>query len=197
MKNKIDYLKQMKELLITIDMVNGFVKEVVLAAGSIARIIPRQQELLDEALKNNTGLIFIRDSHPANAEEFKTYPVHCLEGGRESMLVDELKKYEDQGITYLKNSTSLLFAPNIQEDLLKMKELQKVRVMGCLSEVCVQNGSIDLKNFFNQYNKDIDIIVHADAIDTYDSIGHNRNKVTDNALKTMASNGIKILGKRL
>ena len=196
--NQIEYLKNVKDLLITIDMVNGFVKKGTLAAKSIERIVPRQIELLNEALdRDDTGIIFIRDSHTKDAIEFKNYPPHCLKGDIESELIPELKIYEEYALEYLKNSTNLIFAPNIQEDLLKFNNLEKVRLMGCLSEVCVLNGAIGLKCFFNEVNKDIDVFVHEDAIDTYDAPNHDANLVTEEALKMMESNGIKVLKKKL
>jgi hypothetical protein len=68
--------------------------------------------------------------------------------------------------------------------------------MGCLSEVCVENGTIGLRTFFDQLNKDVEVCVHADAIDTYNAPGHDADIVTDAAIARMQANGIKILGKR-
>ena len=196
-ENDIKYLKDAKELLINIDMVNGFVKEGVLAAPSIMRIVPRQIELLEEGLKReDTGIIFIRDSHSVDAEEFNTYPVHCVKGTYESELIDELKKFEPYALEYLKNSTNLVFVPKLQKDLLNLEKLEKIRLMGCLSEVCVLNGAIGLRNFFDEYNRHVEVMVHPDAIDTFDSLDHPADLVTENALKQMQSNGIKVLSKK-
>ena len=193
-KNDIKYLKDVKELLITIDMVNGFVKEGALATPSIKRIIPKQIELLEDAIINlNTGMVFIRDSHKEDAVEFNTYEKHCIEGTKETEIIDELKEYAKYSLVYKKNSTNLIFVPGIQEDLLKLKKLKRVILMGCLAEICVKNGAIGLKTFFDEMNKDIDVCVYSDAIDTYDSLNHNREKVIDDALKDMKQNGIKIL----
>ena len=75
----IEKLMEARELLITIDMINGFVKEGRLAAPSIMRVVPRQIELLEEASKDDkTGIVFVRDSHPIDAVEFKTYGSHCI-----------------------------------------------------------------------------------------------------------------------
>ena len=195
--NDIEKLRRVRELLITIDMVNGFVKEGALAAPSIMRIVPRQIELLEEASKDkDTGMIFVRDSHPIEAVEFKTYGVHCVEGTNETEVIDELKKYEDMGLTYFKNSTNLIFAPGMQRDLIKFYNLERIRLMGCLSEVCVENGAIGLRTFFDQINSDVEVCVHADAIDTFNAPGHDADIVTDDALARMQANGIKILGKR-
>ena len=195
--NNIEKLRKVKELLITIDMVNGFVKEGSLAAPSIMRVVPRQKELLDEAINDkDTGVMFIRDSHPIDAVEFKTFGVHCLEGTKETEVIDELKVYESYALEYLKNSTNLMFALGMQQDLLKFYNLERIRLMGCLSEVCVENGAIGLRTFFDQVNRDIEICVHSDAIDTFNAPGHEADMVTKNALDRMKANGIKILERR-
>ena len=195
--NEIQFLKDARDLLICIDMVNGFVKEGVLAAPSIMRVVPRQKELLKEALESDdAGIIFIRDSHPVNAAEFATFPPHCIEGSEESEVIDELKEYEKYSLEYLKNSTNLMFAPRLMEDLMKFDKLTRIRVMGCLSEICVENGAIGLKTFFNQMNRNVEVCVHSDAIDTFDAPGHEADIVTNQALERMQANGIKVLGKR-
>lgn len=195
--NDIEKLRRARELLITIDMVNGFVKEGPLAAPSIMRVVPRQIELLKEALNDeNTGIVFVRDNHPVDAVEFKTYGPHCIEGTKETEVIDELKEFEKQGITYFKNSTNLIFALGLQQDLIRFYNLERIRLMGCLSEVCVENGAIGLRTFFDQIDRDVEVCVHADAIDTFNAPGHDADKVTENALNRMQANGIKILGKR-
>ena len=195
--NDIERLTRVKELLITIDMINGFVKKGTLAAPSIMRVVPRQKELLDEAINDkDMALLFVRDSHPIDAVEFKTFAPHCIEGSLETELIDEFKQYEKYALTYLKNSTNLIFAFELQHDLIRFYNLERIRLMGCLSEVCVLNGAIGLRTFFDQINKDVEICVHADAIDTFNAPGHDANMVTDNALIKMQANGIKILRKR-
>ena len=195
--NNIERLKEVRELLITIDMVNGFVKEGSLAAPSIMRVVPRQLELLEDGINNkDTGLIFIRDSHPKDAVEFKTYGVHCLEGTKETEVINEFMKYEKYALYYLKNSTNLMYAPRFINDMMKFNNLERVRLMGCLSEVCVENGAIGLRTFFDQMNKDVEVCVHGDAIDTFDAPGHDADIVTEAAIAKMQANGIKVLGKR-
>jgi len=193
--NEIQFLKDARDLLICIDMVNGFVKEGVLAAPSLMRVVPRQQELLKEALESDdAGIIFIRDSHPVNATEFAAFPPHCIEGSEESEVIDELKEYEKYSLEYLKNSTNLMFAPRLMEDLMKFDKLTRIRIMGCLSEICVENGAIGLKTFFDQMNRNVEVCVHSDAVDTYDAKGHDANEINQKALKRINNNGINILG---
>ena len=40
--------------------------------------------------------VFFLDTHLENSVEFKTYPVHCIDGTIESELVDELRPYLDK-----------------------------------------------------------------------------------------------------
>ena len=195
--NDIMYLKKARELLIDIDMVNGFLKEGALAAPSIMRIVPRQKELIEEALESeDTGVVFVKDSHSFRATEFKRYLEHCMAYSKEAELIDELKDYEKHARVYYKNSTNLIFAPGIMHDLLILNDLEEVKLMGCLSEVCVQNGAIGLRTFFDQHNRNVDVCVYSDAIDTFDAPDHEAEKVTEQALEDMTRNGIKVLRKR-
>ena len=194
--DKVEYLKQLKRLVIVIDMVNGFVKEGSLAASNIMDVVPRQVEILENAIKEDrTGICFIRDSHSINAEEFKVYGIHCIEGTDETLVIDELKRFQKGNIEFLKNSTNFMFARGIQDDLLKAEELKQIDLMGCLSEVCVKNGAISLRTFLDEYNKDIQVGVYSDAIDTFQAEGHDSLEVTKRALDEMANNGIKVYKK--
>ncbi len=192
-KNELENY-DIEELVIVVDMVNGFVKEGALAAPSIMRVVPRQIEILKEAIDNpKMGIIFIRDCHNKDAVEFKTFGPHCIEGTPETEVIDELRDFVT--CFYKKNSTNFVFADGFMEDINKLKKLKRVLIMGCLSEVCVKNGGIALRNLLDQLNKDIDVCVYEDAIDTYDAPGHKSEEVTERSLQDMESNGIKILRK--
>ena len=190
-REKIEELKDIKRLLIIIDMINGFVKEGSLAAQSIERIIPHNKELIEEFIKDKDSCVFfIRDSHSKDAVEFNTFPAHCIENSTESELVDELKEYESDGITYLKNSTNFVFAPNFINVISKMKSLEEVILNGCLTDYCVKNGAISLRNLFDQKDRNIKIIVDEAGVDTYDSPTHNREEEAERAIIDMTNNGI-------
>lgn len=189
--------RKIKNLAINIDMVNGFVKEGSLAAPSIMRVVPRQIELLNDYLNDDDkAMIFIRDEHTANSVEFKTFGIHCLKGTKETRVIDELKEYQQNAYDFTKNSTNFVFAPGFREQIERLENLKTVLLMGCLSEVCVKNGGITLRNYFDQINRNIDIYVAEDAIDTFDAPGHNAEEVTKRAIEDMKANGIKVLTKK-
>ena len=194
LNNRVEDLKNIKKLIIVVDMVKGFIEKGKLSSPSINRIVDRQIEILEEALKSgDTGIAFIRDAHSKSSIELKRYAEHCLIGTEETEVIDRLKQFQEFSLEYFKNSTNLIFAPNIQRDLLSFKRLQVVELMGCLSEVCILNGAIGTRTFFDEYDKDVEVCVHEDAIDTFDAPSHNADEITNSALLHMKSNGIRIL----
>lgn len=184
--------EELKELLIVVDMINGFIKEGNMADETINHITPQIIKLIEETLEKNEGIAFIRDTHNQDSTEFKKFPLHCLEGTSESELIDELKPYEKQALNYKKNSTSTMFAKNFMSDIDKMKQLRKVIVTGCCTDICVMNLAIPLINYFDELDRQVEVIVKEDAIETYNAPYHNRDEYNEMALKLMKQAGVKI-----
>lgn len=168
---EIDNLKLYKRCLIVVDMVNGFVNEGVLHDEKIRQVVPNQLKLIKEAKANNDLIIFIKDSHSKNAVEFARFgnTNHCLDGSRESELIDELKPFEglEDTISIKKNSTSFMEAPMFRELLLKEKNLETFDVVGCCTDICVTNGVLGLANYLDENNRKHIINVYLDAVATY------------------------------
>lgn len=191
-------LEEIKELLIVVDMINGFVKEGALADTYIEHIVPKLEKYVKEFTSDaEKEVAFIRDAHSEGCMEFKKFPVHCLEGSYESELIDELKQYEMMGTTYLKNSRSFMFAPGFMNDLEKMKSLRKIIVTGCCTDLCDLDGALPLVNYLDQVNRNVEVEVHEDMVETYDAPWHNREEFNEAALKLMKQEGIKVIGGNL
>lgn len=195
--NKINNLKVYKKCLIVVDMVNGFVKEGILSDNNIARIIPRQIKLIKENQETGGLTIFIKDTHDINATEFKRFgnTKHCVRGTSEAELLDELKSFElkDNTVSIEKNSTSFMESPNFRKLINELKNLKEVLVVGCCTDICVFNGTMGLANYFNEWNKDVDIKVDKSAIATYDEV--NRQNFVDAAYILMEQQGIQLIKK--
>lgn len=190
----IEQLKKIKRLLIVVDMVNGFVRRGVLAHKEIEEIVPENIKLIDMFLNDKESAVaIVRDSHTKDALEFKTFPEHCLENSYESELIDELKDYEKDSLVYKKNSTNFVFAPSFKEDIGNMENLEEVVLNGCLTDYCIKNGAISLKNLFDQENRDIQVIVDEAGVSTYEADGHDRETVSRESLKDMSDNGIVLV----
>lgn len=185
-------LKEIKKLLVVVDMVNGFVKEGILHDEGISRIIPNIESLINR--DDIDDVVFFRDAHTKDSVEFKYFPTHCLEDEHESEIVDELIPYTTDRRVYLKNSTSGIFVPDYIDDINGMKNLTEVIITGCCTDICVMNLAIPQRNYFNHHNKEVDVIVPIDAVATYDIEGvHNAKEYSEMAFKLMKLNGVKVL----
>lgn len=186
-------LKELRELLVVVDMVNGFIRNGALADQSVGHIIPRQVEMIEDFIRRKQGVLFINDTHTDDSIEFKYFPPHCIKGSGEEELVDELKPYEDYAMKIEKNSTSAIFAGGFLKLIDEMINLKRVIGVGCESDICVPNLFIPLKNYFNEHNRDVDVIVCEDAVETYDAPFHDRTKYHEASLLLMNQAGIKLV----
>ncbi len=197
MKN-IKNLKVYETALIVVDMVNGFVNEGVLHDKNIRKIVPRQLELLEEAEKKGSLIILVKDTHNKNATEFKRFgnTTHCIKGTSEAELIDELKPFEqkDNVITVEKNSTSLMESPEFREIVRQAENLKEVNFVGCCTDICVFNGAMGLANYYDQWNRDVTINVHEDAIATYSE--DERGEYIESAKLLMKLQGINLVSKK-
>lgn len=195
---KIKNLKMYKGMLIVVDMVNGFAKKGDLADPKIGDVVPRQIELIKEAKANGYLIVFIKDTHKEDSVEHKRFngSKHCVENSGEELVIDELKEYEDleDTISIPKNSTSYMEAPEFRELISEATNIERVDVVGCCTDICVANGTIGLANYFDQWNRDVEIRVHEDAIATF--LEEDRQNYVDAAKLLMAQQGIKLVKKR-
>lgn len=195
---KIKNLEVYKGMLIVVDMVNGFVREGVLHDEKIAEVIPRQLELIKEAKARGDLIVFIKDTHDEDAIEFKRFgnSKHCVRGTSEANLVDELVPYEDDDdtISIEKNSTSYMEAEDFRKMVGQMKNLKRVDVIGCCTDICDFNGTMGLANYFDQHNRDVEIRVHTDAVATYAEDERQNYVEVMNLL--MRQQGIQLVKKR-
>ena len=196
--NKIKNLKVYKKCLIVVDMVNGFVREGVLHDKEISVIIPRQIELIEKNINEGGLTIFIKDTHDENAVEFKRFgeTKHCVRGTVEAELVDELKVYEnmDNVISIEKNSTSYMEAPMFRELIKELTNIKEIDVVGCCTDICDFNGTMALANYMDEWNRDVEINVHIDAIATYNE--KQRQNYVDAAYLLMEQQGIKLIKRK-
>ncbi|MGN1227865.1 MAG: cysteine hydrolase family protein [Christensenellales bacterium] len=190
---KIKEFKQVKNLLINIDMVNGFINEGVMHDKGIAKIIPNQIKLIDKYNSEDDLLVFVKEGHCEKSAEFQKFPKHCIKGTSEAEIVEELKPFAKDAKVYEKNSTSAIFAKDFLSDIAQMVNLEKVILMGCCTDICVLNLALPLTNYFDELNKKVDIIVPKSAVETFDASYHKRDEYNEIAFKIMNQAGVKVL----
>lgn len=198
---QVKNLKLYKKALIIVDMVNGFVREGILHDEKIAETIPRQLELIKDYKKKEELIIFVKDTHDENSVEHNRFQnpenkKHCIKGSGEEELVEELKPYEHapNTISIEKNSTSYMEAPEFREVIKEATNLETVDVVGCCTDICDINGTIGLANYFDQWNRNVTINLHQDAVATYAE--EARQNYVDAAYLLMEQQGIQLVKKK-
>lgn len=183
-----------KSVLFIIDMNNGFAKSGPLSSKRVEKLIPSIVEDVEIFNSFNNPTIAFTDSHKKECLEFKSYPIHCLENSYESEIVDEIKQFND--IMIIKKSSTNAF---LEEETKKyidsfVRDGYKNFVLcGCITEVCVKQFAQTLKAYLNVINKDINVIVPINSVDTYDSPEHNADIINLFSFYEMNSCGIKIV----
>ena len=179
----------MKEICVVVDMINGFINEGPLSDPSINQIVPKTIEVIESFLKDKKDVLAFQDAHTDDALEFMNYPPHCLKGTSESDLIPELKVYEKNMLQIEKNTTNGFFAPGFQDYLKANPDLDSVTVVGCCTDICVLQFVETLKTFSQTINKDIEVKVVKDAVDTFGMEGHEKEVFNSTSLKLMQSCG--------
>lgn len=187
-------MKKTEDILIIVDVVNGFIKEGSLSDPKIARIIPEIERLSHDYIKDNKEIIAFRDCHTLESPELEAFPEHCIIGSGEEELVDELKALQDNYTIYDKNATSGFVVKEFMDQINAMDDLKRVVIVGCCTDICILNLAIPLKNHFNHINKNVDIVVPKNAVDTYHIEDvHDRDEWNDMAYRFMLQAGVKVI----
>ena len=164
----------MKKLLLVIDMVNGFVKEGALADKAINNITPNIINLIKKYVQEENDIISIQEGHNENSKEFKPYESNMKLIRKNSTSGFLTKEFYD----YIKNNEN---------------NLKEIALCGCCTDLCVMNFAIPLKNYINENDLDIDVVIYKNAVETYDAPNHNKKEYNEIAFKIMEQNGIKLI----
>ena len=100
----------------------------------------------------------------------------------------------DDTISVEKNSTSFMESPDFRTVVASANNIKKVELAGCCTDICDFNGAMGLANYYDQWNRAVDITVHEDAIATYSE--EERKGYVDAAKLLMKQQGINIVSKK-
>lgn len=193
MKTKKE-INQIEEALFLIDMNVGFCEEGNLADPTIKQIVPNIVPIIRAILEKGEGFFVVNDKHTKDSTELKRYAGHC-DNEKESRTIKELAIYEEYANRlFYKNSTCALFAPGMMEMLMEMVSLKRVVIVGCCTDICIQNFAIALRNFFDELNMDVEIIVPKNAVETFHIPEvHDRDENNKRTYTVMENTGIKLV----
>lgn len=185
-------MKNVKNLLVVVDMVNGFINEGNLADKSINRITGNVVNLVQDALYNDVIITAFKDTHTEDDVEFKSFPPHCIKGSSECDLIPELSRYENF-MYIIEKPTTNGFDTDKFKNIVNRVQFENIYVCGCCTDICVYNFVNSLNNFLSDRHIKSNIIVVKDAVDTFNGVNHNADEVNAEYLKKMEHLGITVV----
>lgn len=190
-------LWEMEEVLFQIDLNDGFCTDGLLADPTIKELVEENVEKeVRDVLSRGEGYVVISDWHTEDSVEIKRYGVHC-HNDDERKTIKRLAVYEEYATAkFRKNSTCAIFAPGMMEFLLQLTNLKRVKLVGCLTEICVANFAVALRWFFDEHNMDIDIIVDEKCVETFEAPGHQREENNNYGFEVMGHNAITLVREK-
>ena len=187
-------MKKERNLLVVVDMVNGFTKGGALSSKRILSINSKIADLSKICSKLGIQKIAFADSHSKNNPEFKNYHKHCLKGEWESNITDEIKESGDY-LLIEKNSTNGFIEPKFTKWLINNNGINNFIIIGNCTDICIEQFSLCLKAYYNMKNENKNIIVVKDLVVTYNTDFHYSELMSLMSLYNMSANGINIVSK--
>ena len=160
--------------MIAVDVVNGFCVEGPLASARVGQIVPPIERLVRAAHEAGVrAFAVLRDSHSPQAPEFAQFGPHCLAGTAESALVRDLAALPFAGsfADVPKNATSAWAGAEQFAGWITRQRAAGVGtfvVTGDCTDLCVYQTALPLKLAANARDEELEIVVPADCVDTYD-----------------------------
>lgn len=159
--------------LIVIDYTNDFV-DGALPVGEPGIVLEdRICELTEEFVQNGDFVVMGVDLHHRDDPyhpETKLFPPHNIDGtpGRDlyGRLADVYKAHADR-IYWMDKTRYSAFAGTDLEQKLRARGITEVHLIGVCTDICVLHTAVDA------YNKGFQIVVHADAVASFNEAGHD------------------------
>ncbi|MBT2293593.1 cysteine hydrolase [Paenibacillus albidus] len=158
--------------LIVIDFTNDFVDGNLPVGEPAVRIEPRIAELTREFVSSGDYVVMAVDLHEGNDPyhpESKLFPPHNLRGTAGRELYGSLKRvYEDHSdsIYWLDKTRYSAFCGTDLEVKLRERGITELHLIGVCTDICVLHTAVDA------YNKGFEIVVHEDAVASFNAAGH-------------------------
>ncbi|HAN10562.1 MAG TPA: cysteine hydrolase [Clostridiales bacterium] len=184
-------------MVIVMDLNKGFAKGGNLYSPFVEALIPGIGKFVIMFTKDGGIVAAFTDCHQKNSPELKQYPEHCIDGTNETELVDELQI--ENIIIIEKNCTNGFLSQNPLEILgeIVKENLDKIKtviVTGDCTDLCDKRFALTIKEYANEVNRELDVIVVEEMVDTFDIPGvHDREYEHVMALYDMQKNGIIVV----
>ncbi|MCA0971196.1 cysteine hydrolase [Halobacillus litoralis] len=166
----------MKRALINIDYTNDFVAEDgALTCGEPGQVIePTIVELTNQFIKNDDVVVFAVDVHEEKDPyhpESKLFPPHNIRGTDGRTLYGHLRMtYESNAdkanVLFMDKTRYSAFSGTDLDIKLRERGITELHLVGVCTDICVLHTAIEA------YNLGYDIVVHKDAVASFNQAGH-------------------------
>lgn len=178
--------------IIVVDMTNAFVKQETSANEDILKLNDNIADFITISRGKKIDVFALTDRNSENYSENESFTNSYYNNSEDYSLTEEI--IEAGKITIINKNSSNGFL----EDEFKEKLLYKYNnyiIVGCCTDICVQQLALTMKAEFNRQNMVKRVIVPQNLVATYDSVAHNREITQLMALYNMSINGIEVVKK--
>ncbi|MCK8487047.1 cysteine hydrolase [Paenibacillus sp. MBLB2552] len=165
-----------KKALINIDYTNDFVAaDGALTCGEPGQAIEERIAAITETFVQSGGfVVFAIDMHRVNDPfhpETKLFPPHNIEGTEGRRLYGKLEDVYQRNkkadhVYWLDKTRYSAFAGTDLELQLRARGITELHLAGVCTDICVLHTAVDA------YNKGFEIVIHEDAVASFDPDGH-------------------------
>jgi nicotinamidase/pyrazinamidase len=135
----------MSNVLLVVDMLNGFLVEGKLANPNARKIILNVVNIVQKKIGREWKILFLADNHKKNDLEFLAFPEHCVEGTIETGVIDELSEFVTFSNYIPKTRYSGLFNTNLGQ-ILENEKSEEIIVVGLYADICILYTAAELRN---------------------------------------------------
>lgn len=189
-----------------VDLTVGFCHQGALSSPRVAALLPTVARLLTHAhALGMDAIVLPQDTHAPDAQEFASFPQHCVRGTEESRTAPELLAlpFADIFTVIEKNSISSTIGTEFERWEAERGPFAAYIVVGDCTDICVFQLALALKLRGNAGALGTRVIVPANAVDTFDipvdaaaRLGarpHPGDLYHHLFLHAMATNGVEIV----
>ena len=157
----------MSNVVLVIDMVRGFLDpgHNLYCGDSSREIIPNVRLLIERERDAGSEILFVCDHHDPDDLEFQIFPVHCVKGTEEPLVIDELAEFVTETNVVPKNRYSGFFNTDLAQRLESLRP-DRIIVCGVCTDICVLHTTSDARN------RDYPVEVPADCVASFDQDAH-------------------------
>ncbi len=192
--------------VVSVDLIVGFCHSGPLSSPRIAGVLPATRRLFERAHEIGiTKFVLPQDTHQPDAEEFRSYPPHCIVDTEESETAPELATlpFADMFKIIEKNSISSVIEPAFTNWEATNGPLDAYIVVGDCTDLCVYQAAMALKLRSVRQHLGQRVIVPVDCAETYDisveaakeigAMPHDGDLLHHVFLHSMALNGVEVV----